>query len=434
MYYLKPLACIIFMLIVAGILAVSLPGVAIQSAGDQDLKRADELFRRGQFNEAAQLYAQVAKKNPDSYGAAIGLGRIFVLRNSLDNAETWVKKAMALKPGEKEPKALMGEILYRQDKYFQAAPYFEAIGQDAKAEKLSAFKDKAPFLIERGPEVTTLPFIQTDPLPIIELTVNGQKGMFLIDTGAWELHIMPAFAEKCRIKPLTQKQVGIFAGGRQAASGNGVADTVFLGDFSVRNVPVVLPEAPQGPFSIDGIVGTVVLYHFKFTLDYPAGKLILRRFPPAISKKPITEPEPEGAARTRFWLLGDHLIFARGTVNGIGPYLFLVDTGMAGGGFDCPKSVIDEARIELSREGLQGMGGGGAITVYPITVNLTLGAARRDNVRGLYGAIPPDFEYRNGFRMGGLISHGFFRPFVVTFDFKTMTLAMKQDSSADSLE
>jgi hypothetical protein len=136
--------------------------------------------------------------------------------------------------------------------------------------------------------------------------------------------------------------------------------------------------------------------------------------------------------RVPFYLAGDHFIFARGTANGFGPYLFLVDTGMAGGGFDCPKSVIDEAKIELPQQGFQGMGGGGPITVYPFTVNLTLGKVHRDNVRGLYGALPPDSEYRNGFRMGGLISHGFFRPFAVTFDFKTMTLTINQNSSADS--
>jgi hypothetical protein len=190
---------------------------------------------------------------------------------------------------------------------------------------------------------------------------HGQKGTFLIDTGALELHIMPAFAEKCGIKPL----------------------------------------------------------------DYPAGKLILARFPRAVPSKPLTERESEGLFNIPFWLAGDHFIYARGTANGSGPYLFLVDTGMAGGGFDCPNSVMDEAKIELSKEGFQGMGGGGKITVYPFTVNLTLGKARRDNVRGLHGAIAPDFEYRTGFRMGGIISHGFFRSFAVTFDFQTMTISLK---------
>jgi hypothetical protein len=86
---------------------------------------------------------------------------------------------------------------------------------------------------------------------------------------------MPAFAEKCGIKPLGKNQTGTYAGGLQAAAGNGVADTVLLGEFTVHNVPVILPQGQLGPFRVDGIIGTVALYHFKFTLDYPASKLHL---------------------------------------------------------------------------------------------------------------------------------------------------------------
>jgi Tfp pilus assembly protein PilF len=172
MYHLKKHIRIIFMLTVVGIMAALISGAAIQTSGDQNLIRADELFRSGQFDEAASRYTQAAGKDPASYDAVIGLARIYMLRNSLENAEAYVKKAMALKPGDKGPQSLMGEILYRQDKYFQAAPYFDAFGQNAKAEKMRAFENKKPFLIESGPEAATLPFIQTDPLPIIELTIN----------------------------------------------------------------------------------------------------------------------------------------------------------------------------------------------------------------------------------------------------------------------
>ena len=72
------------------------------------------------------------------------------------------------------------------------------------------------------------------------------------------------------------------------------------------------------------------------------------------------------------------------------------------------------------------MGGGGRVTVYPFAVDLTLGKARRDKVQGLYGATPPGSEDRLGFRTGGIISHAFFRPFAVTFDFQAMSLYLKK--------
>jgi len=413
------------LLIIPVLLLISRGSGPAQSASPE-LDQAGKLFFQGQFAEAAKLFTQVAEKDPGNYAANLGMGRIALLGNALEEAEKWLKKALALKPQEKEAQALMGEVLYRQNRYAEASPYFKAAGQQAKAEKLRLFQGKTPFLIESGPAVSSVPFIQTDPLPIIKVTVNGQEGRFLIDTGGWELHVLPAFAEKCGLKPLTGQQTGVYAGGRQAASSGSVADRVLLGEFSLRHVPVVLPERAGSPLPIDGIVGTVVLYRFLFTLDYPGGQLILRRNTPAISKTVQAESEKTGAFRIPFWLAGDHFIFARGTANGAGPYLFLVDSGMAGGGFSCHEYVVKEAKIELPKEGFQGMGGGGPITVYPFTVDLTLGEARHDKVQGMYGALPPGSEDRQGFRTGGIISHGFFRPFAVTFDFQSMMLVLKK--------
>jgi len=421
----KPSRRAAILLMLAGAAILSLSGMDRPLCGPQELSRADDLYRQGRFDEAARLYAQIAAQDPASYGAALGMGRIQLLRNSLSEAETWLKKARELNPQEREPQALLGEVLYRRGDYAAAAPFFESLGQKAKAEKLKAFQDRTPFLIESGPDVSALPFVVTDPLPQIKVTINGQEGTFLIDTGAWELHVMPAFAEKSGLKPLATTDKGIYAGGRTASNAHSLADSVRLGDFALRNVPVVLPQSPGGPFQVDGIVGTVVLYQFLFTLDYPKGRLILRRNTPEMSKSVRAESEAAGAAVIPFWLAGDHFVYAWGTANGAGPYLFFVDTGLAGGGFICTERVLKEAKIELPKEGIQGMGGGGAVTSYPFTVDLTLGKVRRDKVRGMYGAIPPGFDERQGFRSGGIISHGFFRAFAVTFDFQAMALYLK---------
>jgi len=417
--------CFAAVLLISGLLALQVPGAGRPRCLAPDIGQADELFRQGQFDKAEQLYVQIAAADPASYRAALGLGRIYLLRNALDPAETWLKKAMELKPEEQEPKALIGEVYYRRDEYEKAAPYFEAAGQKPKAEYLKAFKGKSPFLIESGPDVTVVKFIRTDPLPSIKVTVNGQEGTFLIDTGGWELHVNPAFAEKCGINPLGEQQTATYAGGQKAAIAHAVADTVGLGEFTLRNVPVVIPVG-AGARPVDGIIGTVVLYHFLFTLDYPGGALVLRRGTPEISKSFRAEADAAGSIRMPFWFAGDHFVFAWGTVNGAGPYLFFVDTGMGGGGFDCPESVIKEANIKLPEKGFTGQGGGGPVTVYPFNADLTLGEAKELSVQGLHGAVPPGSEERFGFRMGGLISHGFFRPYAVTFDFLSMTLYLKK--------
>jgi len=428
MTHFKPYLNAAMALAVMGALTFWIPGAVDARAGDEDITQADDLFRQGQFDKAEPLYAQIVEKEPSEYRAVLGLGRIYLLRNDLATAETWLKKAMELKPEENEPKALMGEMYYRRDDYEKAAPFFEAVGRKARAEKLRAFQGKTPFLVESGPEATSVKFIQTDPLPSVKLTLNGQEGTFLIDTGGSELHVNSSFAEKCGIRPLAEKQTATYAGGMKAAISHAVADTVGLGEFRLRNVPLVIPQGP-GLIGVDGVIGTVVLYHFLFTLDYPGGQLILRRNTPEISRAARAEADSAGAFRMPFWLAGDHFVYAWGTVNGAGPYLFFVDTGMAGGGFDCPESVIKEASIKLPEQGFTGQGGGGPVTVYPFTVDLTLGEARQTGVRGLYGAITGNLAERFGFQMGGLISHGFFRPYAVTFDFRLMTLYLKKAAS-----
>ena len=63
----------------------------------------------------------------------------------------------------------------------------------------------------------------------------------------------------------------------------------------------------------------------------------------------------------------------------------------------------------------------GKMTPFVVS-DLYLGAARQQNVSGLAGAFPPVLEYTYGFRIAGLISHRFFRPYAVTFDFTGMRI------------
>ena len=60
---------------------------------------------------------------------------------------------------------------------------------------------------------------------------------------------------------------------------------------------------------------------------------------------------------------------------------------------------------------------------------IALGAARERNLKGFFGPFPPSLEYAMGFRIGGIISHQFFRPYALTFDFTGMRLFLKKQAS-----
>jgi hypothetical protein len=58
---------------------------------------------------------------------------------------------------------------------------------------------------------------------------------------------------------------------------------------------------------------------------------------------------------------------------------------------------------------------------------LTLGEARESNIPGSFLG-PFQLENAFGFHIGGLISHAFFRPYSLTFDFTGMRIFLKKQS------
>jgi len=260
---------------------------------------------------------------------------------------------------------------------------------------------------------------------------NGEGVNFIIDTGGGTLILDKDYAEEIGLKILGEQEV-TFAGGRKGINYFSVVDQVQIGDLVVENVPVELNsmvkrfEMVVGK-PVMGVLGTVFLYHFLFTFDYSNGKLILeKKTEDNIAKleKTITSEDSYVAP---FWMVSDHVMVAHAKVNNSKSILFFLDTGMAGGGFDCVGSVVKEGNIELSKETMQAMGGGDPIEVRSGIVNeLSLGEAKEKDIRGIFGGFPDEMEYRDGFRMGGIISHGFFRPYKVTFDFTSMKVVLKQ--------
>lgn len=406
-----------------------------QSSSDQKiLESADELFQAGKFAEAEKLYLEAIKEDPQNFRCLVHLGRIALLSNRLAEAEKWLSQASKLRPEERVPQTLLAEIFYRRDEFLKAAPFFRAAGREALAQKLESFKGLIPYrLKEKKLALTRVKFLMTDPLPVIEVRVNrGPAVNFFLDTGASEIIIDPELAKEVRAT-LFESEKGTFAGGQQANYLHGKIDSLTIGDFEIENIPVHVMDVRRfsGPIfkgkQVDGVIGTVFLYHFLATIDYPHGELILRQKTKEnwqLLEKQIQQEKP---VVVPFWLALDHYILAWGRVNQSPEMLFFVDTGLAGGGFTCPESTLKEAQIELMEDrATEGLGGGGKVKVIPFIVEeLSLGEAKEKNIIGVFtGAFP--LERAFGFRIGGLISHAFFRPYALTLDFGQMRLILKK--------
>lgn len=132
-----------------------------------------------------------------------------------------------------------------------------------------------------------------DDLPMVAVTVNGQDGTFLIDTGqvAEGTTLTPAFARKCGIT--TQESTATLAVGKGKEA------------IELKNLDVlVLNRGVER----DGILGYTFFEKVRTTMDYPGNKVTFSTYD--FEQKP-----PEGAIRAPM----EFLKTSRRTVKG--PYV-----------------------------------------------------------------------------------------------------------------
>ena len=369
------------------------------------------------------------------------MGRIALLSNRLDDAQKWLQAAVDLKPDDADAKVMLAEAFYRRDDFQKAAASLN--GVDVKSNrliisqyptlnvaKLESFKGQTPYKVEGDGQSTCVKFLKTDPLPLVSVRVNGGEDVtFFIDTGGSEVALDTEFAKELGLTNFGEVQ-GTFSGGQHAEVQQSRIGSLTVGDWTVKNLPVVTLALRQlsdglGAKRIDGIIGTSLLYHFLATLDFPRGELVLRR-KTANGLKQFAAATPGKRIAVPFWIASDHFMVGWGRVETIPPGLLFVDTGLAGAGVKLAEPVIKEAGIKLEEDkAYEGAGGGGKLKIVPYTVRrLSFGDLQEDNVAGLYDG-PFPWENTFGFRLAGMVGHDFFRPYAVTFDFQTMQIFLQ---------
>src|SRR5580704_4391583 len=297
-----------------------------------DLPTAETLFKAGKFAESGKAYAAVAARNPAYAESQLQLGRIALLANRPDEAQGRLEKALALQPNNHEAKILLAEAFYRKDNFGEAARMMAGLGPGDSAmlanvstlnrAKLESFHGLTPYEIAGDDPTTKLKFLKSDPLPLVKVRLNGGKEVvFFIDTGGAELGLDTEFAKELRIPQFGAVQ-GTFSGGEHAAVQNGRINSITVGGWVVKNVPVQILALRQlsqgfGVEQLDGYIGTVFLSHFLSTIDFRNGELVLQRKTTGTRTKGVEVP---------FWMAGDHFIVGWGKINTLPPALLFVDT------------------------------------------------------------------------------------------------------------
>lgn len=351
---------------------------------------ANALLKGGDFEAARVGYAKTVEANPSDVGALIGLATTELYDDDLADAERHDAIALRLDPSNAAAQRLLRTISQRR-----GAPGEFVVTQRADA---------------------VLQFVQSEPIPVVTLRINGTDAHVVLDTGADGLTVSPAFARRHHLA-LRAVGMGIFAGGKHAPIEGTTIASLSAGPITIRSIhATVLP--PPDP-SIDGVIGTGFFRHFLTTVDYQHKRLILR---------------PKGAhapgavlASEHMWLVGDHFIFAKASINARAPMLFNVDSG-SDFGFQLTSASLRSAGITPGSTAKSFQGGGGGARVVPLSAtSVAIGAAREQNVSGVY--FPDGDQYGIfPFAVAGTISGGFLSHYAVTYDFTHMTLELSTNT------
>ncbi|HEX3458530.1 MAG TPA: aspartyl protease family protein [Candidatus Baltobacteraceae bacterium] len=377
--------------------AVILAAVTISSVGLT--APGDVAFQRGDFAVALSDYAAQVASNPSDATALLGLGTMELYRNDLADAKEHLMRAQRLDPKNPTIQRRLRTVNERETKPGE----FRIALQGAQA---------------------IVPFVATDPLPLLRVKINGHDALLLLDTGAPAIGLTPDAAKRFGVASQAAGQ-GVFAGGKQAEVQKGRIDRVELPGVTVRDVPAaILPgDLELGGHHIDGALGTIFLEQFLSTIDYPLGRLILR--PRSESSNFERSARAKGAAMESMWLVGDHFIFARARINGLPDALFNIDTGGAGLGVQLTKASLDAAAIVPNVSKTQDfVGGAGPVRGVPFSASsVSLGSFTQRNVPGLYFPDGDQFGIFP-FSVAGTLSHEFFHKTALTFDFDAMQIVV----------
>jgi len=407
------------------------------------LELAKGLYQVGSIAESRQtLQPLLASAKPSLEAVFLGADLEY-LQGNYDQAEALLERAMALKPKDDDvqlkAQTKLVYVYYQTNQFAKAQGLFKGLESRIKLpywDLLKAFGQEKPYEITwpANAQKTDIPFLMTDPLPVISVEIQGRQIYAFIDTGGDTFVLDPEAAASLGIKPLVS-MTGTFAGGKKAEVGLGKADSLKIGDVTMTSVPIsLLPTArfseglTGGKYSLAGIVGTGVLKQFLATIDYVNGRLTLR--PRTEAGKATLRAELKGRTIVEmpFIMASTHFMLTRGSLNDKQNMTFCVDSGLASeAAFAAPEATLHYAGIEIPetnvKEGNIGGGGGAGFATgqFPIR-ELGLGPLTQKNLKGSYGVTPPTAYWGLGLIEDGLISHQFLRRYSWTIDFAEMTM------------
>ena len=385
------------------------------------------LLRLVRENDARTIFTRVTAIDSTDAAAHAGLGRLALVHGRLAEAESLFTRSLAR---ERDP-AVVHDLFVthlRQHDYAAAAALAEEAGEPGRADALRSAAETPPYTIAAGPDEVRIPFAVMYPVPCIRVKLNGNSVLLAIDSGARDL-VLDSRAAGASSVQASNTESAIDWMGRRFAVNDAVVRTLEIGAMRIEHLPAGL--TPLRSFGLQlnlhsepviGVIGIELLRAFTPTIDYPRMTLVLRR--PGVAWS-----AGAGAKRVPFEVWGEHALMVPGTVNGGRRTMLQVHSGIPECGFAAPTEVFTEAGL---KSGAVSRTVKGATAWFPgfksARVNvpgITAGDVISQQVAGWAMECGPDPLWRYGMRSDGYLSHDFFRPWRVTFDWSGQALVFE---------
>lgn len=408
------------------------------------LKLAKTLFELGDFARARDITGPLLEKPHPEPEAIKLMGYIEYVTGNFSQAEKLILEVLERTKNDLnkrvEAEIALVYIYYQTLQYEKISALFKGLEGKIKLphwEQMKSFKNEKPYRIEwERDKKTEIPFLVSDPLPVVPVEFQGKKMYVIIDTGGEAFYLDWAVADSLGIKPVTKIKGAEFAGGKEADVGYAKADCLKIGDVTIKSIPVVLTSISRASkmltgdkYKISGVLSTGDLRQFISTIDYPNGKLVLR--PKTEEGRLSLEKDLKGrkVVEVPFALGITHLMTVKTAVNGRDTLNLFLDSGLADSEASVafPKQTLNYLGIpipktEILPEDLGGPGGGGfPIGKFEID-ELEIGSLVQKNLKGYYGVFPSDIYLASEFIIDGIVSHNFLKKYSWTIDFSRMEM------------
>lgn len=294
------------------------------------------MVKKSDLLRALELTPTIENRQRKNIADLQALGNAELMAGRLDDARRHLREAIDVGPNRETLAHLewsLSQLEYLANNYAASLDWAEAANSHGLSirqwhlDYLTALSGVQIYRASGLPSSQLTLHSSHPDVPRIDLRLNGRKTVnAVIDTGAVISIASKRLAEEMSIHRLPNVR-GTFYGllGEPIAVEFGLLDSVTVGDIVVENVPIaIMPDdkmrfvvAGRREFKMDFLLGANFLKEFRTDLDFAHSVVTFTR---------LTAADRHPAADQNLFIQGFRP-FVRGTINGHGWYVFVLDTG-----------------------------------------------------------------------------------------------------------